>query len=85
MKRLAHLILALALATIGAMYMNGSAALAQDEGHWVGSVPPTTMGGVPTDVKTLGCWDASTPVPCVYDLTGRKVDVGTLHNGLKGI
>lgn len=49
------------------------------------SMPPTTMGGVPTDVETQGCRDAFTPVPCIYDLTGRKVDVGKLNNSLKGI
>ena len=37
MKRLYHFILALALTTFGAMIDNGSVALAQDEGHWVGT------------------------------------------------
>ncbi len=49
------------------------------------SMPPITMGGVPTGVKSPVGLEATTVAPSVYDLAGRKIDAGKLNNGTKGI
>ncbi|MBO4821342.1 MAG: SGNH/GDSL hydrolase family protein [Prevotella sp.] len=49
------------------------------------SVPPVTMGGAPTDIKSFESWDAEKVAPYAYDLAGCKVDIGKLDNGARGI